>query len=72
MQAQKELELRQKEEEDKLMNEMLTNRESVMAEVQKEVEKQWEVKLKELTEKFERDTAKKGSKKSDKKVNHSQ
>ncbi len=59
--AQEDLELLQREEEEKVMKEMLAQRAKENDKLQQEFDCEWEVKLKELTEKFERDFSRKGS-----------
>lgn len=61
--AQEALEERQRVEEDRLMVIFLEEKKREAERVKAEMEEEWEVKLKELTEKFDRDMDKKTSKK---------
>ena len=65
-QAQEELERRQREEEDRLLKQMMEERENEKKKMESEVDREWEIRIKDLTEKFDAEMARKGKK--DKKV----
>ena len=60
---QRQLELDQRQEEDRLMQTFQAERMEVQDQMQQEMDQQWEVHLQELTEKFDREMNKKGGKK---------
>ena len=60
--AQRQLEQKQREEEDRLYEKFMSQRDSNAQMIQKEVDEEWEVKLKELTKFFDKDFKKKAKK----------
>ncbi|KAK2156530.1 hypothetical protein LSH36_211g04058 [Paralvinella palmiformis] len=61
-QAQVELEQQHKAEEDRLMNEYQLTKQQETEKIKKEVDQEWEVRLKELTAQFDQDLTKRGTK----------
>ena len=51
-----------------MLKQLMANREKEKEELQKEVDREWEVKINELTAKFDQEMARKGKKDKDKKV----
>ena len=64
---QEELEALQRAEEDRLLQQLMEQREREKLQLEKANEREWEVRIKELTAKFDADMERKGKK--DKKVN---
>lgn len=60
--AQKKLEEQLRKEEDAVIDEMLKKRSEESKKIQVEIQKEWEVKLKELTARFDQEMGKKSKK----------
>lgn len=60
--AQKKLEEQLRKEEDAVIDEMMKKRSEENEKIKNEIKQEWEIKLKELTEKFDREMDKKNKK----------
>lgn len=66
--AQKKLEEQLRKEEDELYRTFKANRKEEAKKLSAEIDQEWETRLQELTEKFDREFEKKNNRKLDKKV----